>query len=30
MQKNGSIKRLPCSGLLSSLYELMKEGVLAK
>ena len=30
MQRNGSIKSLPCSGLLLPLYELMKLGVLAK
>ena len=30
IQRNGSIKSLPCSGLLLPLYELMKLGVLAK
>ena len=30
MQRNGSIKSLPCSGLLLPLYELMKLGVLEK
>ena len=30
MQKTGSIKSLPCSGLLLPFYELMKLGVLAK
>ena len=30
MQRNGSIKSLPCSGLLLPLYELMKFGTLQK